>query len=195
MNTIREIQKINERELQLNLGKESASWHNDYSHSPYIHVRGLDYGLTEGDIISMFSQYGEIFECNLVRDKETKKSQGFAFIGYEDQRSTNLAVDNLNGITVLNRIIKVDHVKEYRKPKPEDEKKKDQHKPYRQESSSSSNYKRDSYRERDRDRDREYKYDRENDRDRERYRDYDRDRYKSSSSGGRDRERDKPYYR
>lgn len=37
---------------------------------------------------------------NLVRDKATGKSRGFAFICYEDQRSTILAVDNLNGIKV-----------------------------------------------------------------------------------------------
>lgn len=37
---------------------------------------------------------------NLVRDKKTGKSKGFCFICYEDQRSTVLAVDNLNGIKV-----------------------------------------------------------------------------------------------
>lgn len=37
---------------------------------------------------------------NLVRDKKTGKSKGFAFLCYEDQRSTILAVDNLNGIKV-----------------------------------------------------------------------------------------------
>jgi len=37
---------------------------------------------------------------NLVRDKDTGKSKGFAFICYEDQRSTILAVDNLNGAKV-----------------------------------------------------------------------------------------------
>lgn len=31
-------------------------------------------------------------DANLVRDKGTGKSKGFAFIAYEDQRSTNLAV-------------------------------------------------------------------------------------------------------
>ena len=36
----------------------------------------------------------------MVRDKETGKSKGFAFLAYEDQRSTVLAVDNLNGIQV-----------------------------------------------------------------------------------------------
>ena len=37
-------------------------------------------------------RYGEVVDVNLVRDKTTGKSRGFAFIAYEDQRSTVLAV-------------------------------------------------------------------------------------------------------
>ena len=33
---------------------------------------------------------------------------------YEDQRSTILAVDNLNGANVLDRTLRVDHVKKYK---------------------------------------------------------------------------------
>ena len=46
------------------------------------------------------SRYGEIVNINLVRDKKTGKSKGFGFVCYEDQRSTDLAVDNFNGIEV-----------------------------------------------------------------------------------------------
>lgn len=35
-----------------------------------------------------------------MRDKESGKSKGFAFVEYADQRSTVLAVDNFNGIKV-----------------------------------------------------------------------------------------------
>ena len=52
-----------------------------------------------------------------MRDKKTKKSRGFAFVCYVDQRSTELAVDNLNGAMVCGRNIKVDHVKDYKLPK------------------------------------------------------------------------------
>lgn len=45
----------------------------------------------------------------LGRDRETGKSKGFAFLKYEDQRSTDLAVDNLSGADVLGRKLNVDH--------------------------------------------------------------------------------------
>ena len=61
---------------------------------------GLPFDLTEGDVIAVMSQYGEIVDVNLVRDRDTGKSKGFSFVAYEDQRSTVLAVDNLNGFEV-----------------------------------------------------------------------------------------------
>jgi RNA-binding motif X-linked protein 2 len=73
--------------------------------------------MSEGDVIAVFSQYGEVVNINLVRDKTTGKTKGFCFLCYEDQRSTILAVDNLNGIKLLNRIIRVDHVADYKMPK------------------------------------------------------------------------------
>ena len=45
-------------------------------------------------------RYGELVNINMVRDKATGKTKGFCFICYEDQRSTDLAVDNFNGIKV-----------------------------------------------------------------------------------------------
>lgn len=52
---------------------------------------------------------------DMPRDKQTGKTRGFAFLQYEDQRSTVLAVDNLNGAKVLGRVLRVDHT---HKPKP-----------------------------------------------------------------------------
>jgi RNA-binding motif X-linked protein 2 len=122
MNVVKEIKRINEKEIQLGLSEQS-SWHVKYKDSAYIFVGGLDYELTEGDVLTVFSQYGEIVDINLVRDKETGKSKGFCFICYEDQRSTILAVDNFNGAKVAGRILRVDHVAKYRLPKDKDEEK------------------------------------------------------------------------
>ncbi|XP_074658417.1 uncharacterized protein LOC141911318 isoform X2 [Tubulanus polymorphus] len=111
---------MNKRELDLGLSGTSTSWHAKYKDSAWIFIGGLPYDLTEGDVICVFSQYGEIVNINLVRDKKTGKSLGYGFICYEDTRSPILAVDNFNGIKLLNRTIRVDHVENYRAPK-EDE--------------------------------------------------------------------------
>ncbi|KAF5751384.1 zinc finger CCCH domain-containing protein 42-like [Tripterygium wilfordii] len=118
---VKRIQNINSREATLGIS-EQASWHAKYEDSAYVFVGGIPFDLTEGDLLAVFAQYGEIVDVNLVRDKGTGKSKGFSFIAYEDQRSTNLAVaDNLNGAQVLGRIIRVDHVSNYKKKEEEDE--------------------------------------------------------------------------
>ena len=142
MNNIRQIQALNKRELEnavyvlsslylptynfpitnsfLKFRPPSASWHADYRDTAYIYIGGLPYDLSEGDVVTICSQFGEPVHVNLVRDKETGKSRGFAFLKYEDQRSTDLAVDNLGGATVLGRILRVDHVR-YKKRDDEEE--------------------------------------------------------------------------
>ncbi|KAK6145754.1 hypothetical protein DH2020_019623 [Rehmannia glutinosa] len=117
---VKRIQNINKKEANLGIS-EAASWHAKYKDSAYVYVGGIPFDLTEGDLLAVFAQYGEVVDVNLVRDKGTGKSKGFAFLAYEDQRSTNLAVDNLNGAQILGRIVRVDHVSKYKKLEEEDE--------------------------------------------------------------------------
>ncbi|KAK4722304.1 hypothetical protein R3W88_012537 [Solanum pinnatisectum] len=121
MNPLRHIQNINAKEASLGISYYQASWHTRYKDSAYVFVGGIPFDLTEGDLLAVFSQYGEVVDVNLVRDKGTGKSKGFGFVAYEDQRSTNLAVDNLNGAQILGRIIRVDHVTSYKKKEEGDE--------------------------------------------------------------------------
>lgn len=97
LTNVKNVTKLSESELTRG-GK--SSWHDEYKDSAWIFVSGLPYDLSEGDIICVFSQYGEIVNINLVRDKASGKQKGFCFMCYEDQRSTVLAVDNLNSIKV-----------------------------------------------------------------------------------------------
>eukprot|EP00917_Polyrhabdina_sp_WS-2016_P007180 GHVP01016008.1.p1 GENE.GHVP01016008.1~~GHVP01016008.1.p1 ORF type:complete len:200 (+),score=41.38 GHVP01016008.1:24-602(+) len=109
---VNKLQKLSEHQLR----DEKLNWHETYRHSAYISIGGLHTGLTEGDIVIVFSQWGEVVDVNLVREKETGKSKGFAFLAYEDQRSTDLAIDNANGMILLNKRLRVDHVTEYKAP-------------------------------------------------------------------------------
>lgn len=73
--------------------------------------------MNEGDLITVASQFGEVVDCRIARDKKTGKAKGFAWLAFEDQRSTVLAVDNLNGIELCGRTICCDHVKQYKIPR------------------------------------------------------------------------------
>ncbi|XP_054268240.1 RNA-binding motif protein, X-linked 2 [Macrosteles quadrilineatus] len=115
LTNVKNIKKLSEQELKS--GNTVSSWHNQYKDSAWIFIGGLPYDLTEGDVLCIFSECGEIVNINLVRDKGTGKQKGFCFLCYEDQRSTILAVDNLNGIKVCGRTIRVDHVADYKPPK------------------------------------------------------------------------------
>ncbi|GAA5943011.1 hypothetical protein JCM3775_000231 [Rhodotorula graminis] len=110
MNQIQATKRINDYALETG----DLSWHDQYKDSAYVNVGGLPPNLTEGDVVTIFSQYGEIVDINMPRDPQTGKPRGFAWLMYADQRSTVLAVDNLNGATVLGRTLRVDHVLNYK---------------------------------------------------------------------------------
>ena len=110
MNKVKHIERITNKELQ-ELTPLTASWHNDYVESAYIFLGGLNFRMNEGDIVTVASQFGEVVDCRLARDRKTGKSRGFAFLAYEDQRSTVLAVDNFNGTELCGRTILCDHIK------------------------------------------------------------------------------------
>lgn len=116
MYNINATKKLGELELEAGL-EGNRSWHHQYGHSAYVYIGGLDQRMTEGDVVIVFSQFGEIVDVNLIRDKTSGKSKGFAFVCYEDQRSTILAVDNMNGYQLLNKTLRVDHVDKYKAPK------------------------------------------------------------------------------
>lgn len=108
MQGVRHVERLSTKEAQLGLAAgadQHGSWHDEYRGSAYIFVGGVARGLNEGDLVAVFSQYGRVVRVNLVRDRATGESRGYAFLCYEDERSTILAVDNFNGITLAGRVI------------------------------------------------------------------------------------------
>ncbi|CAM39339.1 conserved hypothetical protein [Leishmania braziliensis MHOM/BR/75/M2904] len=52
--------------------------------------------LSEGDIVTVFSQFGEIVDVRFVRHRKTGRFLGTAFVKFKDYRSGILAADELN---------------------------------------------------------------------------------------------------
>lgn len=76
-----------------------------------IYVGNLNYNLTEEDVASLFSQYGEVVSVKLVKDKETGRAKGFGFVEMADDQEGAEAVSKLDGADVQGRNIKVNEAK------------------------------------------------------------------------------------
>ncbi len=62
-----------------------------------LFVGNLSYRTLERDLNDYFSQAGVVTSCNLMLDKFTGKSRGFAFIEFGSNEEANKAVTMFNG--------------------------------------------------------------------------------------------------
>ncbi|KAK6606062.1 RNA recognition domain-containing protein [Botrytis cinerea] len=76
--------------------------------SKSVFVGNIPYGLTEEQIIDIFSSAGNVVNFRLVYDRETGRPKGFGFAEYPDSDSAASAVRNLNDYEIMNRKLRVD---------------------------------------------------------------------------------------
>jgi RNA recognition motif-containing protein len=79
-----------------------------------IYVSNLGFSVQDDDLRKHFSEYGEVTSVNVIIDKVTKRSRGFAFIEMKDNTAAEKAIRELNGLTIDNRAIKVNEAREKR---------------------------------------------------------------------------------
>ena len=72
-----------------------------------LYVGNLSYATTEETLRSLFSQSGSVRSVELIKDRDTGKSKGFAFIQMGDQSESEKAISAFNGYNLDNRQIKV----------------------------------------------------------------------------------------
>jgi RNA recognition motif-containing protein len=82
-----------------------------------IFVGNLDFGATESSIRGLFEGYGQVDRVNLVTDRDTGRSRGFAFVEMSDAAQADQAINALNGFQVDGRALNVNEAR----PKPEGE--------------------------------------------------------------------------
>lgn len=70
-------------------------------------VRNLSRTTTEQEINTLFSEHGKVSACDLVMDKQTNKSKGFAFVEMPDESEAKTAIDNLHETRVAKNKIRV----------------------------------------------------------------------------------------
>lgn len=72
-----------------------------------IYVGNLAFSVTEDDIRSMFSEFGEVESAKLIMNRFTNQSKGFGFVEMPSNSEADQAIKALNGNLIQGKHIKV----------------------------------------------------------------------------------------
>lgn len=76
-----------------------------------LYVGNLSFNTTEGELQEHFAKMGTVASCNVIMDKYTNKSRGFAFVEMGSPEEANKAIAELNGKEFQGRALKVNEAK------------------------------------------------------------------------------------
>jgi RNA recognition motif-containing protein len=61
-----------------------------------LYVGNLSYSVSNADLEQMFGQYGTVVSAQVVMDRETGKSKGFAFVEMSTDQEAQASIDGLH---------------------------------------------------------------------------------------------------
>lgn len=87
--------------------KQRSTFNDPTNRFTKIYVGNLVYSIDEGGIHNLFSKYGKVGKIEVIRDPQTKKSKGIAFLQMYNKEHATKAISKLNGSVVSGRTLKV----------------------------------------------------------------------------------------
>lgn len=76
-----------------------------------LYVGNLTYNTNESDLEALFSQHGTVQSAQVIVDRDTNRSKGFAFVEMSSDAEAQAAIDNLNGRDYDGRNLTVNEAK------------------------------------------------------------------------------------
>lgn len=76
-----------------------------------IYVGNLTYEATEDDLRTAFEQYGAVTSVNIIQDRETGRSRGFAFVEMSDGSEAKQAIEKLDLSDIAGRRVTVNEAR------------------------------------------------------------------------------------
>ena len=72
-----------------------------------LYVGNLSYNTSEDDLRDLFAQAGTVKSATLIRDRDTGRSKGFAFVEMETQEEAEKAISQFHGTQFQDRALTV----------------------------------------------------------------------------------------
>ncbi|MCI0662108.1 MAG: RNA-binding protein [Acidobacteria bacterium] len=79
-----------------------------------LYVGGLSLSTEEDEVRELFSQIGDVASCRLVRDRDSNKSRGFAFLEMASEADAQRAISQFNGYQLSGQTLTVNVAREKR---------------------------------------------------------------------------------
>lgn len=76
-----------------------------------LYVGNLPFNVTEQELEDIFAQVGTVESTNIVTDRDTGRSRGFAFVEMDTQEAADSAIQNFNGRELDGRALTVNEAR------------------------------------------------------------------------------------
>jgi cold-inducible RNA-binding protein len=76
-----------------------------------IFVGNLSFQTTQDDLYAAFATYGAVERVNIITDRDTGQSRGFAFVEMTDAGQATAAINGLNGAELNGRALNVNEAR------------------------------------------------------------------------------------
>jgi RNA recognition motif-containing protein len=76
-----------------------------------LYVGNLSYDTTENDLQDLFQQHGPVSEVNLITDRTSGRSRGFAFVTMATPEAAQAAITALAGKEIQGRALTVNEAR------------------------------------------------------------------------------------
>ena len=76
-----------------------------------LYVGNLSFQTTSQDLQDLFGQVGTVESAQIIEDRDTGQSKGFAFVEMSTDQEAATAIDQFNGKEVAGRMLKVNEAR------------------------------------------------------------------------------------
>ncbi|AHZ85951.1 RNA-binding protein [Bdellovibrio bacteriovorus] len=76
-----------------------------------IYVGNLSYNVDQDQLGGLFADFGTVDSVNIITDRDTGRSKGFAFVEMSSDSEATAAIDKLNGMDLGGRAMNISEAK------------------------------------------------------------------------------------